>query len=118
MLLQRMFYGCMCVGVRIKGALINAVCKKSFQMHTIDKQYSSACVSFVASDINKVYDGCQDIHFLWTCPIEAGAILTILAILIGVYAFPGKHLMLATSGPAWTEELDSLNFLFAFSVLR
>jgi hypothetical protein len=91
MLLQRMFYGCMCVGVRIKGALINAVCKKSFQMHTIDKQYSSACVSFVASDINKVYDGCQDIHFLWTCPIEAGAILTILAVLIKVYAFPGKQ---------------------------
>lgn len=91
MLLQHMYYGCMTVGIRIKGALINAVTKKSFQMHMIDKEHAAECVSFVASDINKVYDGCQDIHFLWTAPIEAGGILTILAVLIRQYAFPGEQ---------------------------
>jgi ATP-binding cassette, subfamily C (CFTR/MRP), member 1 len=37
----------------------------------------------------QIYDGCQEIHYLWTAPIEAGAILIILAILVGVYALPG-----------------------------
>jgi hypothetical protein len=37
----------------------------------------------------QVYDACQEIHYLWTAPIEAAAILTILAILVGKFALPG-----------------------------
>jgi ATP-binding cassette, subfamily C (CFTR/MRP), member 1 len=185
-MLQRMGYGCMCVGIRVRAALTNAICRRSFSMASIEKDAASDAVSFVASDINKVrsssffpslfggrdgmfsfsslararfvfpfrargrcccrccaaraqrfppscsfssssssssssrsrpkrappqktpcrepqkqnkkssqkkknqiYDGCQEIHYLWTAPIEAGAILIILAILVGVYALPG-----------------------------
>ena len=87
-----MGFGCVSVGVRIRAALINAVCKKSFAMANINKNMASDAVSFVASDISKIFDGCQEIHYLWTCPIEAGAILLILAILIKVYALPGRNL--------------------------
>lgn len=88
-MLQRMGYGCMRVGIRVRAALSNAICRRSFSMASIDKDSASDAVSFVASDINKIYDGCQEIHYLWTAPIEAGAILIILAILVGVYALPG-----------------------------
>jgi len=37
----------------------------------------------------QIYDGAQEIHYLWTAPIEAGAILIILAVLVQVYALPG-----------------------------
>jgi hypothetical protein len=87
--LQRMGYGCMTVGIRVRAALCNAVCKKCFNMATIDQDMASDAVSFMASDISKIFDGCQEIHYLWTAPIEAGAILTILAILVKVYALPG-----------------------------
>jgi hypothetical protein len=87
--LQRMGYGCMTVGIRIRAALCNAVCKKCFNMATINQDMASDAVSFVASDISKIFDGCLEIHYLWTAPIEAGAILTILAVLVRVYALPG-----------------------------
>jgi hypothetical protein len=58
-------------------------------MATINKDMAADAVSFMASDIAKIFEGCQEIHYLWTAPIEAGAILTILAILIRVYALPG-----------------------------
>jgi hypothetical protein len=87
--LQRMGYGCMTVGIRIRAALCNAVCKKCFNMATINQDMASDAVSFIASDISKIFDGCLEIHYLWTAPIEAGAILTILAVLVRVYALPG-----------------------------
>eukprot|EP00775_Hariotina_reticulata_P004687 gene4687-4939_t len=77
------------VGLRIRAALCSAVCKKCFNMATINKDMASDAVSFMASDISKIFDGCQEIHYLWTAPIEAGAILTILAVLVKVYALPG-----------------------------
>jgi hypothetical protein len=52
--LQRMGYGCMNVGVRVKAALINSVCKKAFSMHSITQSQAADAVSFVASDITKV----------------------------------------------------------------
>jgi hypothetical protein len=85
-----MGFGCMTVGIRMRAALINAVCKKSFAMASISKDMASDAVSFVASDIAKIFDGCQEIHYLWTAPIEAGAILVILAVLVRVYALPGE----------------------------
>ena len=87
--LQRMGYGCMTVGIRIRAALCSAVCKKCFNMATISKDMAADAVSFMASDISKIFDGCLEIHYLWTAPIEAGAILTILAVLVRIYALPG-----------------------------
>eukprot|EP00883_Tetradesmus_obliquus_P000567 jgi/Sobl393_1/10597/SZX72300.1 len=79
----------MTVGIRVRAALCSAVCKKCFNMAAIEQDMASDAVSFMASDISKIFDGCQELHYLWTAPIEAGAILTILAILVKVYALPG-----------------------------
>uniref|UniRef100_A0A7S0R9V8 Uncharacterized protein n=1 Tax=Chlamydomonas leiostraca TaxID=1034604 RepID=A0A7S0R9V8_9CHLO len=87
--LQRMTYGCVTVGISMRAALINCICRKSFGMASITKEMASDAVSFVASDINKIFDGIQDIHYLWTAPIEAAAILTILVILVKEWALPG-----------------------------
>lgn len=53
-MLQRMGYGCMCVGIRVRAALTNAICRRSFSMASIGMDQASDAVSFVASDINKV----------------------------------------------------------------
>uniref|UniRef100_A0A383WNY2 Uncharacterized protein n=1 Tax=Tetradesmus obliquus TaxID=3088 RepID=A0A383WNY2_TETOB len=87
--LQRMGYGCMTVGIRVRAALCNAVCNFTKLYRWYDQSMASDAVSFVASDISKIFDGCLEIHYLWTAPIEAGAILTILAVLVKVYALPG-----------------------------
>jgi hypothetical protein len=58
-------------------------------MAHLNKDTAAEAVSFVANDINKIFEGIQEIHYLWTAPIEAGAILTILAVLVKVYALPG-----------------------------
>lgn len=55
--LQRMAYGCMTVGISIRAALTNAICRKSFAMASITKEMASDAVSFVASDIAKIFDG-------------------------------------------------------------
>jgi len=52
--LQRMGYGCMVVGIRMRAALISAVCQKSFKMASINRDDAADVVSFVASDISKV----------------------------------------------------------------
>lgn len=46
-------------------------------------------MAFVASDVNKIFEGIQEIHYLWTAPFEALAILVLLAALVGVYSLPG-----------------------------
>jgi ATP-binding cassette, subfamily C (CFTR/MRP), member 1 len=95
--LQRMGYGCMSVGLRVKAALINAVCQKAFSMHSITQSQASDAVSFVASDITKVYDACLEIHYLWTAPLEAAAILGLLGYLVGVYSLPGWGVIIIVS---------------------
>jgi ATP-binding cassette, subfamily C (CFTR/MRP), member 1 len=95
--LQRMGYGCMSVGLRVKAALINAVCQKAFSMHSITQNQAASAVSFVASDITKVYDACLEIHYLWTAPFEAIAILGILGYLVGVYSLPGWGVIIIVS---------------------
>eukprot|EP00798_Chlamydomonas_sp_ICE-L_P021668 gene21668-28685_t len=87
--LQRMSFGCMQVGVKSRAALLNAICRKSFAMSSITKKDASDCVSFVASDLQKVFEGIQEIHYLWTAPVEAMAILIILVCLIEEWALPG-----------------------------
>jgi hypothetical protein len=154
--LQRMTVGCTKVGISMRAAITNAVCRKAFAMvssptascphappapyplamrprppagqlfanepacytrppappafqqfsnqpaclphrrlphlqPSITKEQSADCVNFIASDIVKIFDGVADIHYLWTAPIEAGAILTILTVLVGVWAAPGER---------------------------
>ena len=57
---------------------------------------ASDAVAFVASDVTKIFDGIQDIHYLWTAPFEALAILTILVVLVKEWALPGARSKIQT----------------------
>ncbi|KAG1659734.1 hypothetical protein FOA52_006004 [Chlamydomonas sp. UWO 241] len=96
--LQRMTVGCTKVGISMRAAITNAVCRKAFAMPSITKEQSADCVNFIASDIVKIFDGVADIHYLWTAPIEAIAILTILTVLVGKWAAPGWALVAVVMG--------------------
>ncbi|KAG1674667.1 hypothetical protein FOA52_007191 [Chlamydomonas sp. UWO 241] len=91
--LQRMTVGCTKVGISMRAAITNAVCRKAFAMPSITKEQSADCVNFIGSDIVKIFDGVADVHYLWTAPIEAIAILTILTVLVGMWAVPGWALV-------------------------
>jgi len=51
--LQRMAFGCLCVGIRVRGALTTALARKCFNMAHLTKDTASEAVSFVATHINK-----------------------------------------------------------------
>jgi ATP-binding cassette, subfamily C (CFTR/MRP), member 1 len=87
--LQRMGDICLRVGIKIRAALVSAVAKKAFTMASVTQELSADIISFVASDIHKVYDGIQQIHYLWTAPLEALTILSLLCSLTKQYAIPG-----------------------------
>ncbi|GBF87685.1 hypothetical protein Rsub_00396 [Raphidocelis subcapitata] len=87
--LQRMAFGCLGVGIRARAALTTIVARKCYSMAHLTKETAAEAVSFVATDINKIFEGMQEIHFLWGAPIEAAAILALLASLVGIYCLPG-----------------------------
>jgi hypothetical protein len=58
-------------------------------MSHLTKETAAEAVSFVATDINKIFEGMQEIHYLWGAPVEAAAILALLASLVGVFSLPG-----------------------------
>jgi ATP-binding cassette, subfamily C (CFTR/MRP), member 1 len=87
--LQTMGWLCMNVGVQVRGALTAMICKKSFSMAHITKEMTADAVSFVASDVSKVFDGIQDVHYIWTSPFEAAAILLLLYTKVGKWVLPG-----------------------------
>ncbi|GAB4815837.1 hypothetical protein N2152v2_002883 [Parachlorella kessleri] len=89
MMLQRMAFGCLQVGIRVRAALTTVVARKCYNMAHLTKETAAEAVSFVANDINKIFEGCQEVHYLWGAPIEAAAILILLATLVGVYCLPG-----------------------------
>lgn len=87
--LQQMGWLCMNVGIQVRSALTAMICKKSFSMAHITKDLTADAVSFVASDVSKVFDGIQDIHYIWTSPFEAAAILLLLWTKVGIWVLPG-----------------------------
>lgn len=87
--LQRMGYGVLNVGIRVRAALITAVARKCYSMASMTKETNAQAVAFVANDINKIFEGIQEIHYLWTAPFEAAAIIILLGTLVGIYCLPG-----------------------------
>jgi hypothetical protein len=93
--LQRMAFGCLRVGIRCRAALTTAIARKCYNMAHLDKDTAATAVGFVASDVNKIFEGIQEIHYLWGAPIEAAAILALLATLVGIYSLPGVGIVCA-----------------------
>jgi ABC-type multidrug transport system fused ATPase/permease subunit len=87
--LQRMAFGCLRVGIRARAALTTMIARKCYGMAHLTKDTAAEAVGFVANDINKIFEGIQEIHYLWGAPVEAIAILALLASLVGIYSLPG-----------------------------
>lgn len=64
-MLQRMAYNCLKVGIRARAALTTMIARKCYNMAHLTKDTAAEAVGFVASDINKVFEGIQEIHYLW-----------------------------------------------------
>ncbi|GLC48313.1 hypothetical protein PLESTB_000082600 [Pleodorina starrii] len=92
--LQRMGYICMQVGIRARAALVQAVTHKAFRLNTVRADEAAAIVNFVSSDIQKIYDGALELHYLWTAPLEAAAILALLGYLTNDSMLPGLGVIL------------------------
>ncbi|KAG2424609.1 hypothetical protein HXX76_014334 [Chlamydomonas incerta] len=92
--LQRMGYICMNVGIRARAALVQAVTHKSFRLNSVRADQAASIVNFVASDVQKIYDGAMELHYLWTAPLEAAAILALLGYLTGESILPGLGVIL------------------------
>ena len=57
--LQRMGFICVNSGIKVRAALTTAILRKAIGLGHISADNASRVVSFMANDINKVYDGMQ-----------------------------------------------------------
>ncbi len=64
-MLQRMAFGCLRTGIRVRAALTTMIARKCYGMAHLTKDTAAEAVGFVANDINKVFEGIQEIHYLW-----------------------------------------------------
>ncbi len=60
-----MAFGCLSVGIRVRAALTTIIARKCYNMAHLTKETASDAVGFVATDINKIFEGIQEIHYLW-----------------------------------------------------
>nr|AXF41555.1 HLA3 protein [Chlorella sp. ArM0029B] len=107
--LQRMAFGCLSVGIRARAALVTMISRKCYGMAHLTTDTAAEAVSFVANDINKIFEGIQEVHYLWGAPIEAAAILALLATLVGIYALPGVGIVCA---------VVPLQYFFGLRIIR
>lgn len=54
-------------GVKVRAALTTAITRKAIGLGYISADNASRVVSFMANDINKIYDGMQVGARLWLC---------------------------------------------------
>ncbi|GFR52364.1 hypothetical protein Agub_g14922 [Astrephomene gubernaculifera] len=84
--LQRMGDACVRAGIKIRAALMAAVYRKTFRIHSVHEEN---VVSLVATDCAKLYEGVMHLQNVWTAPLEAVAIIALLLYLTnGTYGLP------------------------------
>jgi hypothetical protein len=87
--LQRMGDMAVRVGIRVRGALITALYRKTFRLQALHGNDAGNVVSLVSTDCIKMYEGVQHFHNVWTAPLEAAAIIGLLLWQTGgVYGLP------------------------------
>lgn len=84
-----MAYCCVSTGLQVKAALVNEIARMFLKTAHLDNETSADIVTFMSTDVSKVFDGMQEFHYLWTAPLEAGAIIVILLCLLQQNALPG-----------------------------
>jgi len=60
-----MAFGCLKTGIRARAALTTMIARKCYNMAHLTKETAAEAVAFVANDINKVFEGFQEVHYLW-----------------------------------------------------
>jgi ATP-binding cassette subfamily C (CFTR/MRP) protein 1 len=63
--MQRLSFVSIKTGIRVRAALTSSVARKCLNMANLNKETASEAVNFVANDINKIFEGIQEVHFLW-----------------------------------------------------
>jgi hypothetical protein len=76
--LQRMGDVAVRLGIKVRGALIAAIYRKTFRLQSLHGNDGGNVVSLVATDCIKMYEGVQHFHNVWTAPLEAAAIIGLL----------------------------------------
>jgi hypothetical protein len=93
--LQRMGDMAVRVGIRVRGALIAAIYRKTFRLQAVHGNDAGNVVSLVSTDCIKMYEGVQHFHNVWTAPLEAAAIIGLLLWRTGgVYGLPALGVVL------------------------
>jgi ATP-binding cassette subfamily C (CFTR/MRP) protein 1 len=95
--LQQMTSKATRLGIRIRAAMSTAIYRKALRAENIAPDAGDV-VSLVATDCNRLLEAAVDVHYLWSAPLEALAIVVLLIILTGYSAFIGLGLTLLVLG--------------------
>ena len=69
-------------GIRVRGALSTAIYAKALKTENI-AQHSSEVLNLLTNDCTRLLELCTSIHYIWSGPLEAIAIIVLLISLIG-----------------------------------
>lgn len=95
--LQQMTSKATRLGIRIRAAMSTAIYRKALRAENIAPDAGDV-VSLVATDCTRLLEAAVDIHYLWSAPLEALAIVVLLIILTGYSALIGLGLTLFVLG--------------------
>lgn len=91
--LQQMSSHCSRAGIRVRAALLTAVYNKAIRSENIGSHVGDV-ISLVTGDCTRLLEGSTYIHYLWSGPLEALAIVGLLIYLTGYSALVGLGLLL------------------------
>ncbi len=109
--LQRMGYICTQVGIRARAALVQAVTHKAFRLNSVRADQAASIVNFVASDIQKIYDGALvsylRCYYVCTKPVRSSTFLAAQRGLHVAYQLHQTWYFPFTSNNSWHSSLPS-----------
>eukprot|EP01137_Pigoraptor_chileana_P018499 Opistho-2@78073 len=92
--LQQMTSRCSQVGIRVRGAVMTAIYRKSLRTEGVSNKVGDV-ITLVSNDCSRLHEGCTNFHFLWSGPIESFTIVGLVFYQTGISALPGLIIMIA-----------------------
>ncbi|XP_075224680.1 ATP-binding cassette sub-family C member 10 [Lycorma delicatula] len=79
------------VGLRIRGALITVIYRKTLTLNTVSlKQFSlGEIVNFMSTDTDRIVGACPSFHALWSLPFQIAVTLYLLYLQVGISFIAG-----------------------------
>mmetsp|Transcript_35993 Transcript_35993/g.59943 ORF Transcript_35993/g.59943 Transcript_35993/m.59943 type:complete len:1348 (+) Transcript_35993:160-4203(+) len=81
------------LGIKVRSALLNAIYQKCLVVDETATDMGDI-IALASVDCQKLQEACTVIHFLWSGPVEAVAILILLATVLKLSVLPGVGLIL------------------------